>query len=140
MASVRIQRWTRRRQTTPPETARLDSRQVLGIGMVGGVMSGLFGVGGGIVMVPLLAVWAGIPHRHAHALSLGAIIPISIVGVLMYGAAGEIRPDYAVALALGAILGARVGTRLLSVASDPVLKLSFGVFLVLIAVTMVVKP
>lgn len=122
-----------------PETRSLPLRRVLGIGAVGGVLSGLFGVGGGIVMVPLLALWAGVAHRDAHALSLGAIIPISVVGVVTYGAAGEMRPGYALALAAGAILGARVGTGLLARTSDPVLRLSFGVFLVAVAAVMVVE-
>jgi uncharacterized membrane protein YfcA len=117
----------------------LSLRQVLAIGIVGGAMSGLLGVGGGTVMVPLLALWAGLSQRDAHAVSLGAIIPISLVGALTYGLAGEIRPEYAVALAIGSTVGARVGTDLLARASDHLLKLWFGAFLLVVAVTMVVK-
>jgi len=61
------------------------------IGLGGGVLSGLLGVGGGVVMVPLLVLWAGYRQREAHAVSLGAIIPISVAGIATYGVAGEVR-------------------------------------------------
>jgi uncharacterized membrane protein YfcA len=61
------------------------------VGAVGGVTSGLLGVGGGILIVPLLVLWAGYSQRDAHAWSLGAIVPIAIAGLITYGAAGEVR-------------------------------------------------
>jgi uncharacterized membrane protein YfcA len=109
------------------------------IGVAGGVLSGLLGVGGGIVMVPLLVLWAGYAQRDAHAMSLGAIVPISIAGVVTYGAAGEVRPFEAIALSIGAIVGARVGAGLLSRLGERFLKLAFGVFLVAVAVLMAVR-
>jgi uncharacterized protein len=114
------------------------SRLRLGtIGLSGGFLSGLLGVGGGVIMVPLLVLWAGFGQREAHAASLGAIIPISAAGVLAFGAAGEVRVGYAVALALGAILGAQLGARALARAPERALKLAFGGFLLLAAVVMV---
>ena len=108
------------------------------IGLVAGLFSGLFGVGGGIVMVPLLVLWGGFGQRDAHAVSLGAIIPISAAVVLTFGAAGEIRFWEASALAAGAILGAQVGARLLARADERKLKLAFGVFLLPVAVLLAV--
>jgi uncharacterized membrane protein YfcA len=108
------------------------------IGLAGGVFSGLFGVGGGVVMVPLLVLWAGYGQRDAHAVSLGAIIPISAAGVLTFGAAGEIRVLEALALAVGAIVGAQAGARLLARADERRLKLAFGLFLLVVAALMVV--
>src|SRR4051794_41765006 len=70
-----------------PARRRLD-RRLGGIGAAGGVLSGLLGVGGGIVMVPLLVLRAGYRQRDAHAMSLGAIIPISLASVATYGVAG----------------------------------------------------
>jgi len=109
------------------------------IGLLAGLLSGLLGVGGGIVMVPLLVLWSRIPQRHAHAVSLGAIIPISIAGVATYGAGGHVRWWDALALAAGSIVGARVGTGLLARISDRALKLVFGVFLVVVAAVLVVQ-
>jgi uncharacterized membrane protein YfcA len=118
---------------------RVLDPQLIAIGVGGGVLSGLLGVGGGIVMVPLLVLWAGYSQRDAHAISLGAIIPISLAGVVTYGVAGEVRVWEAVALSIGAVAGARVGAGLLTRLDDYVLKLAFGVFLVFVAVLMGVR-
>ena len=107
-------------------------------GALGGVFSGLLGVGGGLVMVPLLVLRNGYNQRTAHAISLGAIIPISAAGAATYGIAGEVRLAEAVALAVGAIAGANVGAFLLSRASERTLKGAFGVFMLIVAALMVV--
>ncbi len=89
----------------------LSSRAYYGrlgaIGLAGGLFSGLLGVGGGVVMVPLLVLWGGYGQRDAHAVSLGAIIPISAAGMIAFGAAGEVRLPEALALAAGSIVGAQ---------------------------------
>ncbi len=117
---------------------RVD-RELVAIGIVGGLLSGLLGVGGGIVMVPLLVFWAGFGQRQAHALSLGAIIPISIAGIATYGIAGEVRYGPALALAAGSIAGAQVGAGMLARIDERLLKVIFGLFLVGVAVLMVVR-
>src|SRR5579884_357212 len=116
----------------------LDPR-LIAIGVGGGLLSGLLGVGGGIVMVPLLVLWAGYGQRDAHAVSLGAIIPISIASVLTYGVAGEVHPWEAVALAAGSIGGARVGAVALARLDERRLKLVFGLFLGAVAILMLVR-
>jgi uncharacterized membrane protein YfcA len=107
--------------------------KLLGIGLGGGVLSGLLGVGGGVVMVPLLVLRAGYAQREAHAVSLGAIIPISIAGIATYGVAGEVRWWQALALAAGSIVGAPLGAALLARMDERLLKIVFGVFLVGVA-------
>ena len=111
---------------------RLDSKLVA-IGLGGGLLSGLLGVGGGIVMVPLLVLWAAYSQRDAHAISLGAIIPISIAGIATYGVAGEVRYGTAVALAAGSIVGAWIGAGFLARIDERLLKIVFGTFLVGVA-------
>jgi uncharacterized membrane protein YfcA len=143
---------TERRSTRPasgtraPSAAEADGQgprflapQLIAIGIAGGVLSGLLGVGGGIVMVPLLVLWAGYAQRDAHAMSLGAIIPISLAGVATYGIAGEVRLWDALALTIGAVAGARIGAGLLTRLDEYVLKLAFGVFLVGVAVFMGIR-
>ena len=124
---------------SPIARTRFLDPQLLAIGLAGGALSGLLGVGGGIIMVPLLVIWAGYAQRDAHAMSLGAIVPISIAGALTYGIAGQVRLPEALALASGAVVGARVGAGLLSRLGDRPLKLAFGSFLVAVAVLMVVR-
>jgi uncharacterized protein len=121
-------------------SSRLQYGRLGAIGLAGGLFSGLLGVGGGVVMVPLLVLWGGFGQRDAHAVSLGAIIPISAAGVLTFGAAGEIRVWEALALAAGAIAGAQVGARLLARVDERKLKLAFGVFMLIVAVLLVVEP
>ena len=118
--------------------AGLDAR-LLAIGILGGLLSGLLGVGGGVVMVPLLVLWAGYRQRDAHALSLGAIIPISLASVLIYGAAGKVRLSDAVALAVGAIVGALIGASALARIEERPLKLVFGLFLGAVSSLMLVR-
>ena len=108
--------------------------KLLAIGLGGGLLSGLLGVGGGVVMVPLLVLWAGYAQREAHAMSLGAIIPISIAGIATYGIAGEVRWWYAVGLAAGSVVGAQIGAGVLTRIDEHLLKGVFGVFLVAVAV------
>jgi uncharacterized protein len=110
--------------------------KLLAIGVGGGLLSGLLGVGGGIIMVPLLVLWAGYAQRDAHAISLGAIIPISIAGIATYGVAGEVRWGTAIGLAAGSIVGARIGAGFLARIDERLLKVVFGVFLVAVAVLM----
>jgi uncharacterized membrane protein YfcA len=130
----------------PPALAAGPRRTVLGleprflaIGIAGGVLSGLLGVGGGIVMVPLLVLWAAYGQRDAHALSLGAIIPISLASVITFGAAGKVHYSEAIALAVGAVAGARIGAGALARIDEKRLKLVFGVFLAAIGVLMLVR-
>jgi uncharacterized membrane protein YfcA len=110
--------------------------KLLAIGLGGGLLSGLLGVGGGIVMVPLLVLWAAYSQRDAHAISLGAIIPISIAGIATYGVAGEVKYWQAIGLAAGSIVGARIGAGFLARIDERLLKVVFGTFLVGVAVLM----
>jgi uncharacterized protein len=121
-----------------PGSLALDPK-LLAIGLGGGVLSGLLGVGGGIVMVPALVLWAGYAQRDAHAVSLGAIIPISVAGIATYGAAGEVRWWQAFALAAGSIVGAPIGAGLLARIDEQLLKVVFGAFLVGVAVLLGVR-
>ena len=117
---------------------RLDA-QLVAIGVVGGLLSGLLGIGGGVIMVPLLVLWAGFGQRDAHALSLGAIIPISVAGIVTFGIAGRVHWLDAVALALGAVAGARIGAALLARMDERALKVVFGCFLLAAAITMGIR-
>jgi uncharacterized protein len=124
--------------TDHPRATRRAYGRLAAIGLAGGLFSGLLGVGGGVVMVPLLVLWAGYGQRNAHAISLGAIIPISAAGVVAFGAAGEIRVWEALALAAGSIAGAQAGAGLLSRVDENRLKLAFGCFLLVVALLMAV--
>jgi hypothetical protein len=120
--------------TRRPRVGRADAT-----GLLGGLFSGLLGIGGGTVMVPLMVLWTGQKQRDAHAISLGAIIPISIAAIAVYGGAGEVNLLDALGLTIGAVLGARLGARVLSRAPERPLKIAFGVFLLIAAVSVSLK-
>lgn len=123
---------------SPPRRGRFD-RRFAAIGGAGGLLSGLLGVGGGVVMVPLLVLRAGYRQREAHAMSLGAIIPISLASVVTYGVAGEVRVGYALALAVGSVFGARVGAGVLARIQERPLKIAFGLFLGAVSILLVTR-
>jgi uncharacterized membrane protein YfcA len=86
---------------------------LLVVGAVGGLLSGLFGVGGGFVMVPLLMWLARMEQRQAVATSLLAVVPIALVSAIGYGVQGEIDLVAAGIVAAGALAGAPIGSWLL---------------------------
>ncbi|HUZ16032.1 MAG TPA: sulfite exporter TauE/SafE family protein [Gaiellaceae bacterium] len=113
--------------------------KLLVIGLGGGLLAGTLGVGGGILMVPLLVLWAAYGQREAHAMSLGAIIPISIAGIATFGVAGQVHYWDAVGLAAGSIFGAAIGAHLLIRIDERLLRIIFGVFLCAVAVLLGVR-
>ena len=84
--------------------------RLVAIGLAAGVFSAFFGVGGGIIAVPLLVLVAGLPERTATATSLLAIAITASAGVVVYGLRGEIDVGYAALLGIPAAAGALAGT------------------------------
>jgi uncharacterized protein len=103
------------------------------IGLVAGGISGLLGVGGGIVMVPLLAGWLGMPLKQALGTSLLTIVALAIPGSIVHTALGHIDGWIFVAVTVGAIPGARVGATLALGTKERTLRLVVGLFLLLVA-------
>jgi uncharacterized protein len=111
----------------------------LAIGLTAGTLSGLLGVGGGLVIVPALMFAAGVPQRVATATSLAAVAPIAIVGSALFGSSGNVAVGTAVVLAIGSVLGAQVGTRVLHRAPEPWLRRAFALYLIASAVVLIVR-
>jgi hypothetical protein len=84
--------------------------RLVAIGLAAGVFSAFFGVGGGIVAVPLLVLFAGLPERAATATSLMAIAITASAGVVVYGLRGEVEVGYAALVGLPAAVGAIAGS------------------------------
>ena len=80
------------------------------IGLVAGIFSSLFGVGGGIVIVPLLILAAGFATKEATATSLGAIVITALAGVTLYAIRGKVDVSYALLVGIPAVGGALIGT------------------------------
>jgi uncharacterized membrane protein YfcA len=105
------------------------------IGLGAGVLSGLFGIGGGVVIVPALMLMAKMSPLTATGTSLGALLlPVGALGAWAYYKAGHLDIRVALLLAVGLFLGAYGGAKLAVTVPPLYLKRAFAVFLVLVAV------
>lgn len=109
------------------------------IGTAAGLFSGLFGVGGGIVMVPLLVLWLGYDQRVATGTSLAAIVLIAAVGAATQLGYGTVKLDKGVLVGVPAIAGVLAGTWLQQRLSTRWLSLLFSALLVGVAIDLVAK-
>ena len=115
------------------------SAKLVVVGIVAGVSSGVFGIGGGIVMVPMLVLVASSPQHTAHATSLAAGIFLAAAGGATYAVGGEVDPVAGGLLAAGALAGAPIGARVMHRTSPERLKIWFGALLVVLSVVLVVR-
>lgn len=106
---------------------------IVGCGLVAGVMSGLLGVGGGVVMVPLLVFVAKQTQHQAHATSLAAVVLMGAAGAATFAADGEVDVGLALALAAGSMFGAPLGARIMARTPEGQLKIAFGVLMLAVA-------
>ena len=101
----------------------------IAIGIAAGVLAGMFGIGGGILIVPLL-VFLGLTQHEASGTSLAALVfPVGLLGVLEYAHRHQVRVLYAVGLAIGLTGGALIGSRVSGQLSNQALSRGFGVLL-----------
>jgi uncharacterized protein len=104
------------------------------IGLTAGVVSGLFGVGGAILIIPGLVLLLGLSQHTAQGTSLAALLlPVGFLGALEYYRRGEVNIPYAAIIAIGLFLGAFVGAKLAGAMGDLALRRAFGVFLLLVS-------
>jgi uncharacterized protein len=103
--------------------------RLVAIGLVAGLFSALFGVGGGTVVVPLLILVARFPTRPAMATSLAAVALISLVGTVAYAIHGEVKPGAAAVIGLPAAVGAVAGATLQQRLATRTLLIAFAALL-----------
>jgi uncharacterized membrane protein YfcA len=114
---------------------------LLGVGLIAGVLSGMFGIGGGVVIVPMLSGILGVDHKKAVATSLAAqLIPFGLPGVLRYYQEGVLDLWVALPLALGLAVGAIGGARIALNLPSATVKRLYGVFLAAVGVWFIVGP
>jgi uncharacterized membrane protein YfcA len=106
------------------------------IGMAAGALSGFLGVGGGIVMVPAVVLFLHISQHEAHATSLAAIVPIAAVALGSFALNGEVSLLAAALLIPMSMVGAALGARLMRRLDEVLLRRTFGVVMVAVAVTL----
>lgn len=116
--------------------ARLRSTPLTfaGIGLIAGLISGLLGIGGGIVMVPLMAGWLGMPLKRVLGTSLATIVVLVIPGTIVHAALGHIDWAIFAVVVIGAVPGARIGANLALGTREHTLRLLVGSFMLIVAV------
>jgi uncharacterized protein len=103
------------------------------IGLVAGVLAGLFGVGGGILFVPTLTLVLGLTQIHAEASSLLAILPTAVAGAWRQRRYGNVRWRPALILGLSAIIGVEAGVQIAEALPEHALRRLFGVLMLAVA-------
>ncbi len=121
------------RREAEGEPSRGTPLQLAGMGAAAGFASGLLGVGGGIIMVPLLIGILKMPLKRALGTSLLAIVVLVIPGTIVHAALGHIDWAIVAAVTVGAVPGARIGARLALGARERTLRLLVGSFLMVVA-------
>jgi hypothetical protein len=108
------------------------------IGLAAGLLSGGFGVGGGIVLVPLLLA-VGLDRHRAHATSLASIFPIALAGAVSFGLSGEISIGLGIAVGIGGVVGSMFGASLMNRLSTRSLSIFFGLVILGAGARMIVS-
>lgn len=122
--------------TGSPVASQPNLAALLAVGVVAGLLSGVLGVGGGIIMVPLLTGFLALGQHSAHAHSLAAIVLIALSAATGFAVAGEIDPAVGFALGLGGIVGSTPGAHLMHRLSPHALRAVFGLIMIATGVRM----
>ncbi|MDR0822983.1 MAG: sulfite exporter TauE/SafE family protein [Endomicrobium sp.] len=105
------------------------------IGIAGGVLSGLFGVGGGIVLIPLMTIFLGMSQHSAQGTSLG-IIMFSFITMLVYYKKGFVNLNLVLLIGIGFVIGGFLGAQAAGLIPGAILKKFFAVLMIIVAVRM----
>jgi len=108
-------------------------------GSAAGLFSGLFGVGGGVVIVPLLVLWLAYGEREATGTSLAAIVVIATIATIAQGAYGNVVVSKGLLVGIPAVGGVLLGTWLQQRVPTEVIGLLFGVLMIAVAVDLVLS-
>lgn len=109
------------------------------VGFIAGIASGMFGIGGGTVLVPGLAVFLGLDIVTAVATSLFVMVPAALMGATQHWLQGDLRPELALPLILGLVIGAQIGPRVGTRIPKRRLRQLFGIILLYAAINMFLK-
>ncbi|HUH07821.1 MAG TPA: sulfite exporter TauE/SafE family protein [Egibacteraceae bacterium] len=119
---------------------RLALRRGLPLGVAAGLMSGLFGVGGGTVLVPGFVLLLGLSQHAAHATSLAAILLTATAGMIPFALDGAVAVVPGLAIAAGALVGAYSGAGVMHRLSERRLRQAFAALLLIVAARMLLAP
>ena len=120
------------------QTKQIKWNEALLLGIFAGILSGLFGIGGGVIIVPVLVSMMKYDQKVAAGTSLGALLlPVGLPGVMVYLKAGTLSILSAAPVAFGLLLGAYLGAHIAVRVPSKLLKSAYGIFLLFIAIRFV---
>ncbi|MBM3246069.1 MAG: sulfite exporter TauE/SafE family protein [Candidatus Omnitrophica bacterium] len=110
----------------------------IGLGLVAGIASGVFGIGGGIILIPAMVYLFGLTQHQAQGTTLALMVPpIGLLAALRYYYSGNVKLGMAGFICLGFFVGGLIGAHFVQNLADPLLKRSFGIFLLIISLRMI---
>lgn len=116
---------------------KVSTGKFLLLGFTTGLVNGLFGSGGGTILVPGLFFVFGIEEYKAHATALSVILPLALVSTFIYMRSGIILWNVSLKVISGGLIGGYIGARLLSKIPDHLLRKIFAIFMIIAAIRMV---
>jgi uncharacterized membrane protein YfcA len=108
-------------------------------GAIAGLLAGFLGVGGGIFLVPMMVGLLGLAQHKAHGTSLAIIIPISIIGAIVYALRGNIDWILVATIGSGSVVGAIIGAKLMMKVPANRLRQFFGVYTIAVATLLLLR-
>lgn len=118
---------------------RNDNFKLISIGLVAGLINGLFGSGGGTIVVPALVFIMGLEDHKAHATAISIILPLSIISTIIYLLNNTIPIKESIWVMVGGLFGSYVGARLLNKVPVTILRKIFGSLIIYTALRMIFK-
>jgi len=110
----------------------------IGLGLIAGIFGGFLGIGGGSVLIPALVYMFGLTQHQAQGTTLAIMVPpIGLLAAMRYYYSGNVKLGMAAFICLGFFIGGLIGAHFVQNIPDQILKKSFGVFLMFVAVKMV---
>ncbi|MDO8662183.1 MAG: TSUP family transporter [Candidatus Omnitrophota bacterium] len=104
------------------------------LGLMAGTLSGLFGIGGGIILIPALVFLAGLSQHEAQGTTLAImLLPIGLLAVVKYYQSGQINFYIAAFICIGFLIGGLIGANMAVALPNLILKKAFGIFLAIVA-------
>jgi len=110
-------------------------------GVAAGILSSMFGVGAGILLVPLLSIAFGFGQKSAQGMSLAVMVPMALVGAIRYHLNPDVPLNLPVAgiVAVGGVLGAIIGSKIVFGIPNIILKRMFACFIIIVGINILVK-
>lgn len=108
------------------------------LGLVAGIFGGMFGIGGGTILIPVLVYLFGLTQHQAQGTTLAIMVPpIGILAAWRYWQAGNVKLSMAAFICFGFLIGGLIGANFVQNLSDPLLKRLFGIYLLFVSVEMI---